>query len=262
MSISNNQLANKKVGFFVTCLANTMRPSVGFASLKLLEEAGCKVEVPSAQSCCGQPAFNSGDDDGTRKVAKQFIREFESYDYIVVPSGSCAGMVRKNFTELFSDNEEWQLRAEKTSQKTHELLSFLVDICNFEPQNIELDGTYTYHDSCSGLRTLNVYEQPRKMLANVKGLSHRPLNGNTECCGFGGTFCVKYSDISNEIVEEKTDNILKTEADFLLGGDLGCLMNMSGKLNRNNQTQTTALHTAEVLAGMAPEILRKKNESQ
>ena len=158
MNAVNTELANKKVGFFVTCLANTMRPSVGFASLKLLEDAGCYVEVPSAQSCCGQPAFNSGDDEGSRQVAEQFINEFESYDYIVVPSGSCAGMVRKNFPDLFSAGSEWKSRAEAVAQKTYELLSFLVDICDFEPENIKLDGTYTYHDSCSGLRTLNVYE--------------------------------------------------------------------------------------------------------
>ncbi|WP_420554287.1 (Fe-S)-binding protein [Neptuniibacter marinus] len=255
-------ISEKKVGLFVTCLVNTMRPSVGFASLKLLEEAGCTVEVPEQQSCCGQPAFNSGDDEGTRQIAYQTIKQFENFDYVVVPSGSCAAMIKKNFIEVFKDQPEWLARAQHLADITHELLSFLVDVCEFESSGIELEGSYTYHDSCSGYRALHVYEQPRKMLANVKGLEHNPLNGHSECCGFGGTFCVKYSDISNEIVAEKTENILATEADYLLGGDMGCLMNMAGKLNREGHKEIKALHTAEVLAGLAPQILGDENASK
>ena len=138
----------------------------------------------------------------------------------------------------------------------------LVDICHFTPQDISLNASYTYHDSCSGLRTMNVYEQPRKMLAKVKRLEHKPLRGNNECCGFGGTFFVKYSDISNEIVTEKTENVLATNAELLLGGDVGCLMNMAGKLNRQGNTQVVTLHTAEVLANMAPDIIRKQKNAQ
>lgn len=246
-----------KVGLFVTCLVNTMRPSIGFASVKLLEQAGCSVEVPERQSCCGQPAFNSGDDKGTRQIARQLIDTFKDYDYLVVPSGSCAGMIKKNFVEVFAHDPEWLAAAQALADKTWELLSFLVDVCHYEPETIQLDGTYTYHDSCSGLRTMKVYEQPRKLLEKVEGFTHKPLKGNTECCGFGGTFCVKYSNISNEIVSEKIDNILDTKAEYLLGGDMGCLMNMAGKLNRNNHTDITALHTAEVLAGMATEITGK-----
>lgn len=252
-------LTGKRVGLFVTCLVNTMRPSVGFAALNLLEQAGCSVEVPEHQSCCGQPAFNSGDDEGTRQIAYQTIKQFEGFDYVIVPSGSCAGMIIKNFADLFDEQPDWQQRAQTLADKTYELLSFLVDVCNFSPQGIALEGTYTYHDSCSGYRALGVYEQPRKMLEQVDGLEHKPLHGHSECCGFGGTFCVKYSDISNAIVEEKTENILNTEADYLLGGDMGCLMNMAGKLNRDGHKEITALHTAEVLAGMAPEILGGKN---
>lgn len=258
----------KTAGVFITCLANTMRPSVGFATVELLDKANCQYEIPEIQGCCGQPAFNSGDDKGTRAIAKQLIQTFEAYDYLVVPSGSCAGMIKKNFPELFQSNDEqaqdtenWYQRALALSNKTYELLSFLVDVCHFTPENIELEGSYTYHDSCSGLRTMGVYEQPRKMLAEVKGLEHKPLRGNNECCGFGGTFCVKYSDISNEIVTEKTENILETDAELLLGGDVGCLMNMAGKLNRNGETKITALHTAEVLAGMAPEIIKRQNDA-
>jgi len=255
-------ISEKKVGLFVTCLVNTMRPSVGFAAIKLLEDAGCTVDVPESQSCCGQPAFNSGDDEGTRQIAYQTIKQFENFDYVVVPSGSCAAMIKKNFVEVFKDQPEWLARAEHLASITHELLSFLVDVCDFEPSGVELEGSYTYHDSCSGYRSLHVYEQPRKMLANVKGLDHRPLHGHSECCGFGGTFCVKYSDISNEIVTEKAENVLATEADYLLGGDMGCLMNMAGKLNREGHKEIEALHTAEVLAGLASEILGGKNASK
>jgi L-lactate dehydrogenase complex protein LldE len=255
-------ISEKKIGLFVTCLVNTMRPSVGFASITLLEQAGCTVEVPELQSCCGQPAFNSGDDEGTRQIAYQTIEQFENFDYVVVPSGSCAAMIKKNFVEVFKDQPEWRERARHLADITHELLSFLVDVCNFEPNGIELEGSYTYHDSCSGYRALHVYEQPRKMLATVQGLDHKPLHGHSECCGFGGTFCVKYSDISNAIVDEKTENVLATEADYLLGGDMGCLMNMAGKLNREGHKDIKALHTAEVLAGMATEILGGKHASK
>lgn len=255
-------ISEKKVGLFVTCLVNTMRPTVGFAAIKLLEDAGCTVDVPESQSCCGQPAFNSGDDEGTRQIAYQTIKQFEAFDYVVVPSGSCAAMIKKNFVEVLKDQPEWLARAEHLASITHELLSFLVDVCDFEPSGVELEGSYTYHDSCSGYRSLHVYEQPRKMLANVKGLDHRPLHGHSECCGFGGTFCVKYSDISNEIVAEKAENVLATEADYLLGGDMGCLMNMAGKLNREGHKEIAALHTAEVLAGLAPQVLGGKNASK
>lgn len=257
--IKTTEISQKRVGLFVTCLVNTMRPSVGFASLKLLEQAGCKVEVPESQSCCGQPAFNSGDDEGTRQIAYRTIAQFEDFDYLVVPSGSCAAMIKKNFVEIFKDQPNWQLRAQKLANITHELLSFLVDICDYTPESVTLDGSYTYHDSCSGYRSLGVYQQPRKMLAEVSGLSHKPLNAHAECCGFGGTFCVKYSDISNEIVSEKTENILATQADYLLGGDMGCLMNMAGKLNRQGHHKIKALHTAEVLAGLAEQVLEVKN---
>jgi L-lactate dehydrogenase complex protein LldE len=260
--IKITHISEKKVGLFVTCLVNSMRPSIGFASITLLEQAGCTVEVPEMQSCCGQPAFNSGDDKGTRQIAYQIIEQFEHFDYLVVPSGSCAAMIKKNFVALLEDQPEWLARAKHIANITHELLSFLVDVCDYEPENVALDGSYTYHDSCSGYRSLGVYEQPRKMLSKVQGFEHKPLTGNSECCGFGGTFCVKYSDISNAIVSEKTENILATEANYLVGGDMGCLMNMEGKLNRDGHKQIKALHTAEVLAGQAPQIVRGKDASK
>lgn len=248
-----------RIGLFVTCLVNSMRPSVGFAAIKLLEQAGCDVEVPELQACCGQPAFNSGDDEGTREIARQLIETFEGFDYVVVPSGSCGGMIRTHFPGLFLDQPEWLKRARKLADRTHELLSFLADVCDWQPSGVKLDVTCTYHDSCSGLRELGVYEQPRKLLAAVDGLILVPMERSTECCGFGGTFCVKYPDISNAIVGEKVDNVLASNAQVLLGGDMGCLMNMAGKFNREGHHGVTAMHTAEVLAGMADELLEGQN---
>lgn len=250
----------RRVGLFVTCLVNTMRPRVGFAALRLLEQSGCDVEVPQSQSCCGQPAFNSGDDEGSRQIARRIIETFEKFDYVVVPSGSCGGMIKTHFVELFEDQSEWFDRAQKLAAKTYELLSFLVDVCAWKPKGVRLDAAYTYQDSCSGLREMGVYQQPRKLLAAVEGLTFNPMVRSTECCGFGGTFCVKYSDISNAIVGEKADDVLATKARLLLGGDMGCLMNIAGKLNRDNHTRVTAMHTAEVLAGMAEDVLKSQDD--
>lgn len=239
-----------RVGLFVTCLVDAMRPNIGFATLKLLQDAGCDVEVPEAQTCCGQPAFNSGDDATTRAIARQIIESFEGYDYIVVPSGSCASMIRTHYRDVFGDEPDWIERQSAVSAKTWEVLSFLTDIMGFKPDAIRYDGIATYHDSCSGLRDLGVHDQPRGLLGAVDGLTLTPLRDNDACCGFGGTFCVKYPDISNAIVGEKTARIRETQADTLLAGDLGCLMNMAGKLSREGD-KIKAYHTVEVLAGMA-----------
>ena len=253
MGIRPSTTERRRVGLFVTCLVNTMRPSVGFAAIRLLEQAGCEVEVPEMQSCCGQPAFNSGDDEGGREIARRVIEAFEGFDHVVVPSGSCAGMIKTHFPGLFDGQPEWRERARSLSAKTHELLSFLVDVCEWAPEGIALAGKCTYHDSCAGLRELGIYDQPRRLLAAVDGLQLVPLERSTECCGFGGTFCVKYPDISNAIVGEKADNVLATGVGLLLGGDMGCLMNMAGKLNRDHPGRVTVMHAAEVLAGMADE---------
>jgi len=247
----NETTADKpRVGLFVTCLVDAMRPNIGFASIKLLEAAGCDVEVPQAQTCCGQPAFNSGDDATTRGIAIQLIEAFEEYDYVVVPSGSCASMISSHYGEIFEDDPTWTTRQSALSAKTWEILSFLSDVMHFKPQGVRYDGTAAYHDSCSGLRDLGVYEQPRKMLSEIGGLEMTPLTDNDACCGFGGTFCVKYPDISNAIVSAKTANIQDTDADTLMAGDLGCLMNMAGKLSREGRN-VKAFHTVEVLADMA-----------
>ena len=237
------------VGLFVTCLVDAMRPSIGFASLQLLEEAGCQVEVPTAQTCCGQPAFNSGDTKAAARLARRMIEAFEPYDYVVVPSGSCAGMIKVHFPEALAGDEPWRKRAEVLGAKTHEVLSFLVDIIGYIPKGRSFAATGTYHDSCSGLRELGIQAQPRALLREVAGLEMRKLEGNDVCCGFGGTFCVKYPAISNAVVEEKAASIEKTGAEILLGGDLGCLMNMAGKLSRRG-SRVRAFHTIEVLAGL------------
>lgn len=242
--------ASPRVGLFVTCLVDLFRPTVGFAAVKLLEDAGCRVEVPMAQTCCGQPAFNSGDRADARAIAQGVIRAFERFDYVVVPSGSCGGMIAKHYPELFDEAPDWRARAEGLALRTHELVSFLVDVLGVRGVEAHFDGTVTYHDSCSGLRELGVRDQPRTLLATVDGLALAEMSEADVCCGFGGMFCVKYPELSNAIVDRKAAAIRDTGAGTLLAGDLGCLMNMSGKLAREG-APVRARHVAEVLAGMA-----------
>jgi L-lactate dehydrogenase complex protein LldE len=241
--------AAKRVGLFVTCLVDFIRPSIGFAAVKLLEDAGCTVEVPR-QACCGQPAFNSGDRATAREIAEQVIAAFEPYDYVVTPSGSCGGQLKVHYPELFHGDPNLEPRAQAFAAKTYELVSFLTDVLGITKVKARYAGTATYHDSCSGLRELGIKAQPRKLLAGVEGLSLAELPDADVCCGFGGTFCVKYPEISNAIVTRKADVIAATGADTLLAGDLGCLMNMAGKLQRAG-SRIAVRHVAEVLAGMA-----------
>ena len=240
-----------RVGLFATCLVDTMRPSVGFATAKLLEDAGCIVEVP-AQTCCGQPAFNSGDRATARDLAEAIIDTFSGYDYVVAPSGSCGGMMKAHYPELFAGDPNRLPKAEAFAAKTFELVSFLVDVLRVETLDARFSGTVTYHDSCSGLRELGIKQQPRDLLAKVEGLTLIEMEDPDVCCGFGGTFCVKYPDISNAIVAKKTSNVAATGASTLLAGDMGCLMNMAGKLAREG-SNVKVRHVAEVLAGMADE---------
>jgi L-lactate dehydrogenase complex protein LldE len=243
-----------RVGLFVTCLVDLMRPSVGFAAVKLLEDAGAEVFVPS-QTCCGQPAYNSGDRATTKAIARQTMAAFENCDYVVAPSGSCAGMLAKHYPELFADEPDQAQKADAFAAKCHELVSFLVDVLGVKSVAARYDGVVAYHDSCSGLRELGVAAQPRALLATVEGLTMVDLTGCDVCCGFGGTFAVKYGEISDAIVTEKAANIIASGADLLLAGDMGCLMNMAGKLTRQGKA-IDARHVAEVLAGMtdAPAI--------
>jgi len=242
--------AKPRVGLFITCLVDLIRPSVGFAAVKLLEDAGCVVEVP-VQTCCGQPAFNSGDRGTARELAERTIEAFRGLDYVVAPSGSCAGMIR-HFPELFADDPNWIPKANALAARTFELTSFLVDVLGVTKVDATFQGAVTYHDSCSGLRELGVRRQPRQLLSSVEGLTLVEMQDSDVCCGFGGTFSVKYSDISGAIVSEKVGNIVAAGAPTVLAGDLGCLMNMAGKLSRDGQP-VAVRHVAEVLAGMTDE---------
>jgi L-lactate dehydrogenase complex protein LldE len=232
----------------VTCLVDLFRPSVGFATVKLLEDAGCDVEVPENQTCCGQPAFNSGDRKDTADIARAVIKTFSAYDYVVAPSGSCAGMIKAHYPELFARGSADRQAADALAAKTYELVSFLVRVMKQEKVEARFDGTITYHDSCSGLRELGVKAEPRMLLRTVDGLDIVELEDAEVCCGFGGMFCVKYPDISNVMVAKKTKKIAATKADLLLAGDLGCLMNMAGKLKREGSSLKVR-HVAEILAG-------------
>lgn len=240
----------KNVALFVTCLVDLNRPSVAFAAIKLLEQAGCTIMVPEAQTCCGQPAYNSGDKKSAKEIATQVIWAFKGYDYVVAPSGSCAGMIRHHYPELFKDDDTMMVEVTELSARTYELTSFLQDVLGFTPENVRLEKSLTYHDSCSSLREMKVQKQPRAMLGAVDGLELREATDREACCGFGGTFCLKYSEISASMVDTKIDNLLATGADMLAAGDLGCLMNIAGRLQRRG-ADMKVVHVAEILAGMA-----------
>ncbi|HVC53272.1 MAG TPA: (Fe-S)-binding protein [Stellaceae bacterium] len=238
-----------RVALLVTCLVDLFRPTVGFAAVKLLEAAGCTVDVP-AQTCCGQPAYNSGDRAVAKAVAREVIAAFKGYDYVVAPSGSCAGMVRVHYPELFADDPADLAAARELAGRTHELVGFLVDVRGMTSVVARWPGTVTYHDACSGLRELGVKDQPRRLLAAVEGLRLAELPDAEICCGFGGTFCVKYPQISDKMVSDKATDIAATGAATVLSGDLGCLLNIAGKLSRLGHP-VEARHIAEVLADMA-----------
>jgi L-lactate dehydrogenase complex protein LldE len=245
--------AKPRVALFVTCLVDLHRPTVGFAAIRLLQQAGCQVEVPRAQTCCGQPAYNSGDRATARDIARGILDAFGGYDYVVVPSGSCGGMLRHHLPGLFDDDPNTRARADALAAKTYELVSFLTDVMGVQHIEAAYRGTVTYHDACSGLRELGIKDQPRRLLAGVKGLSLVEMQEPELCCGFGGTFCVKYPDISVKMVSDKTGKIAATGADTLLAGDLGCLLNMAGRLKREGSL-VKSRHIAEVLAGMSGEL--------
>ncbi len=239
-----------RVALFVTCLVDLYRPNVGFSAIRLLEGAGCTVEVPRTQTCCGQPAYNTGDRATARDLARAVVDAFLPYDFTVAPSGSCAGMIAHHFPGLFADDPEYRAKAEALAAKTHELVAFLTDVMGVERVAARYDGVVTYHDSCSGLREMGVKAQPRALLATVQGLTLRELKDAEVCCGFGGTFCVKYPDISTRMVTDKVRDVAATGADTLLAGDMGCLMNMAGRIRREN-LPVKVRHVAEVLADRA-----------
>jgi len=237
-----------RVGLFVTCLIDTMRPEIGFSALKLIEAAGYDVQVPPAQTCCGQPAYNAGERALARDLAEKTLREFEQFDYVVVPSGSCGGMIRAHYGDLLRDDPELMARYGRLRERVYELTDFLVNVAKVELEPGEFRGPVTYHDACSGLRELGVKAQPRALLAQ-RGVAVAEMAGCEHCCGFGGTFALKYGDISTAIVDEKCANVRASGAPAVVLGDLGCMLNIEGRLRRTGDTTTRVLHVAQVLAG-------------
>jgi L-lactate dehydrogenase complex protein LldE len=240
-----------RVGLFVTCLVDLMRPRIGFAALKLLEDAGCEVVVPDAQTCCGQPAYNSGDRRAAQALARKLIGEFRDCDYVVVPSGSCSGMIKTHYPELLAEHAELRADVEWLAARTWELSDFLVSVLKVETLASDFAGTVTYHDSCAGLREMGVKNQPRALLAKLPRTRLVEMTTPEQCCGFGGTFAVKYGDISARICDQKCDDVAATGAEAIVLGDLGCMLNIEGRLRRRGDGRTRVLHLAEVLAGMS-----------
>jgi len=238
-----------RVGLFVTCLVDLMRPSIGFAALRLLEAAGCEVVVPPAQTCCGQPGYNSGDQKAAKALALKVLQEFDGCDYVVLPSGSCAGMIRVHYPALFKDDPAVIEAIKRLSARTYELTDFLVNVAKLQNIPGNYSGSLTYHDSCSGLREMGVQAQPRALLARMPGVKLTEMRESTTCCGFGGTFSVKFGEISTRMADNKCEHIAQTGAGAIVAGDLGCLMNIEGRLRRRGDLDTRVLHIAEVLAG-------------
>ena len=244
--------ARIRVGLFVTCLVDLVRPEIGFAAVKLLEQAGCDVEVPPTQTCCGQPAWNAADDKKARDIARDVIVAFEGFDYVVAPSGSCAGMIKRHYPEVFENDDAWLKRARALAQKTHELTSFLVNVRGVEAVKATFAGTVCYHDSCSSRREMGVVQEPRTLLATVDGLDLKEIGDKETCCGFGGLFSVKYPEISERIADTKITDVLASGAETLTGGDLGCLLHLAGRMKRDGK-KIAVRHVAEILADMSDE---------
>lgn len=238
-----------RLALYVTCLVDLLRPSVGFASLRLLEALGADVVVPESQTCCGQPAWNAGNRGLAGELAKKAIVELEGYERVVIPSGSCTDQIRNVYPQLFADDPVWGPRARALAAKTHELASFLAETGEGVRPLAGFAGSVTYHDSCKGLRQLGIKRQPRELLLQVHGLTLKEMDDCEECCGFGGAFSVKFGEISTRIVDRKCEAIAASGADAVVGGDLGCLLNIEGRLRRRGDETTRVLHIAELLAG-------------
>ncbi|MBK6357571.1 MAG: (Fe-S)-binding protein [Betaproteobacteria bacterium] len=238
-----------RLAFYVTCLVDLMRPSVGFAALRLLEATGAEVVVPEGQTCCGQPAWSAGNRPLAIDLARKAIAELEGFDYVIIPSGSCTDHIRNAYPQLLGDDPVWGDRARRLAERTFELTSFLADVAKSDFVAPEFAGSVTYHDSCKGLRGLGIKRQPRELLLKVRGLSLKEMPDCEECCGFGGAFSVKFGEVSTQIVDRKCDSIALAGADAVVGGDLGCLMNIEGRLRRRGDETTRVLHIAEILAG-------------
>jgi L-lactate dehydrogenase complex protein LldE len=232
------------VALFVSCLADTFRPSVAEATLELLERAGCRVSVPAQQTCCGQPGYNGGDRRGAAETARRVVETFENFPYVVLPSGSCAGMLRVHYPRLLTG--AWRERAQALAERVYELTQFLDDVLAWTPPAQEHTGTFAYHDSCAGFRELDISAQPRRLL-QAAGHRVKDIEAREVCCGFGGTFCVRMPDIAAKMSDDKLDAAARSGADTLIGGDLGCLLALAGRARRRDMPLRFR-HVAEVLA--------------
>jgi Fe-S oxidoreductase len=238
-----------KIGLWITCLVDLMRPRIGFATLNLVRATGHSIEIPEQQTCCGQPGFNSGDTSAGRAMAMQFLKHFESFDAVVLASGSCAAMIRHDYPRLFANQPEYQVRFQELGQRTFELSEFLLrHPFDLPPTTQRFSGRLTYHDSCSGLRTLGIRSGPRQLLQRIPGVEIVEMPDREVCCGFGGAFSVKLGDIATRMAENKCRSILATGVDAVVGGDLGCLLTIEGRLRREGHS-LPVWHWAEVLAG-------------
>ncbi len=236
-----------KIALFITCLADVFSPEVGMSMVNVLQRLGVDVEFPEGQTCCGQPAYNSGYHKDTTIAAKQMIRAFEKSEMVVTPSGSCAAMIRHYYPKLFNNDPKWTKKAQDLADKTYEFSDFLVNVLKIENIHAKLDSIATYHHSCHMIRGLGLQQEPRILLSQVEGLTMEELPYCNDCCGFGGTFAAKMSNISERMVDEKISNIESTGANVLIGSDLGCLMNISGRMRRTGKN-IKIMHVAEVLA--------------
>ncbi|SDK01484.1 (Fe-S)-binding protein [Sediminibacillus albus] len=234
-----------RVSLFITCLGDVFYVNAGKATVELLERFGCEVDFPETQTCCGQPAYNSGYHEKTKAAAKNMINTFAHADYVVSPSGSCAYMFHE-YASLFDNDSEWEEKAKALKEKTYELTQFLTEVLKIEDTGSEYHAKATYHSSCHMTRLLGVREAPLKLLSNVKGLEMTELPNSHDCCGFGGTFSVKMPTISEQMVDEKVEHVEKTNAEVLIGADGGCLMNIGGRINRKKKP-IKVMHIAEIL---------------
>jgi L-lactate dehydrogenase complex protein LldE len=235
-----------QVQLFIPCFIDQLYPQVAFNTVKILEKAGCTVAYNTQQTCCGQPAFNAGFWGESKDVCTKFVQDFDGADYIVSPSASCAGFIRNNYGKLF-ENNAFQSPAKKVSSQIFELSEFLVKILNVTNLGASFIGKATFHDSCAGLRECNIKAEPRALLSQVEGLELVEMNDNETCCGFGGSFAVKYDTISVAMADQKIDNAIATEAEYIISTDMSCLMHIDGRINHNGQ-QIKVIHLADILA--------------
>jgi L-lactate dehydrogenase complex protein LldE len=248
-----------KVSLFITCVADQLFPEVGESVVRVLERCGCTVDFPKAQVCCGQPAFNAGHIDDARRAARALLTCFEESDYVISPSGSCCGMIRHHFEHLFANDGHDRARAHKLAEKTYEFSQFMVNKLNVIDVGASFPHRVTYHPSCHAMRLLGVGEEPLKLIRAVRDIEFAELPRAEDCCGFGGTFSVKLSRISGAIVDEKVDHVVETGARYVVGTDMGCLMNIEGRMQARN-IDVRAMHLAQLLDAASPSSASPQGE--